>query len=376
MVRRLIAAIVVIIMLAIGIPVANASSFGNSTEPEFSNRNRRGASDDIWSGLCVGASLDISRASEKRCEHQQAAAEARRRLDPPGPPNIAAGLCLGASLDFSAASAARCARQAGRAKTGHTQTRNAETTVIQKLPSFQYAALGDSIAAGDGLPESDGPGDAACNRSVQAYPYYVAAALGFDFIHAACRGADMDDLLASQSIPGPNPPPQLDSAFAAGTPRLITITAGANDVRWQTILLRCLRRTCGTASDARTFQNVLATLQSETQTALNQINQRSSGAPPQVILTGYYNPIANCTGAEPRVTSEELAWISSQLDSLNQTLASATANYSFATFVPIDFTGHDICSPDPWVQATNDPAPLHPTATGQQAIAQMILANL
>lgn len=369
MIRRLIAAVTIALMIVAGMPMASAAMYSYGGTPGFNNRNQSGAGDDIWSGMCVGASLDISRVSEQRCARQQAAAEARRQLNPPGPPNIQAGLCLGASLDFSAASAARCAQQTG----------STEPTITQEapaVPAFQYAALGDSIAAGDGLPESNNPGDAACDRSAQAYPYYVAAALGFDFIHVACKGATMNDLLVSQNIAGPNPAPQLDSAFAAGTPELITITAGANDTHWQTILLKCLRRTCGTASDARTLQSALTTLQTETQAVLRSISQRSSGAPPQVVLTGYYNPIASCASAEQRVTDEELAWISSQLNSLNQTLANAAAGYTFATFAPISFTGHDLCSPDPWVQAANDPSPLHPTATGQQAVAQMILANL
>ena len=33
------------------------------------------------------------------------------------------------------------------------------------------------------------------------------------------------------------------------------------------------------------------------------------------------------------------------------------------------FTGHQLCSGDPWVQGPGDPAPLHPTATGELAIA-------
>lgn len=377
MAKRLVATIAIILALVAGAPAANATSYTyDGGTPDFNNRSRRGAGDDIWSGLCVGASLDISRASEKSCERQQAAAEARRQLDPPGPPNIAGGLCLGASLDFSAASAARCLRQTGSPRQDKQSANVAIVPTIPAVPSFQYAALGDSVAGGAGLPESSGPGDAACDRSALAYPYYIAEALGFDFVHAACQGATMADLLVSQDIPGPNPAPQLDSAFAAGTPELITITAGANDARWETILFRCLRRVCGAASDVRTIQSTLATLQDETRAALDEIAGRSSGSVPQVILTGYYNPIASCVGVEPRITSEELAWIDVQLDSLNQTLANATAGYSFATFVPLDFTGHDICSSDPWIQGTNEPAPLHPTATGQQAIAEMILATL
>jgi lysophospholipase L1-like esterase len=324
MVRRLIAVITAVLVLAVAVPV---------------NATPRSTDD--------GRGLDVLNQSGV---------------------NIQAGLCLGASLDFSAASATQCIRK--------TRPDADRTAVIQEVTPFQYAALGDSITAGDGLPESNNPGDAACDRSTEAYPYHIAAALDFSFIHVACQGATMQNLLVSQRASGPDPAPQLDSAFIAGTPQLITITAGANNAPWRTVLFRCLGRTCGTASDVRTLQTALVSLQNETQTVLDEIIARSSGAVPQVILTGYYNPVASCAGVDRRITSEELAWINDQLDSLNQTLANAAAGYSFATFVPIDFTGHDLCSSDPWVQGTNNPAPLHPTATGQQAIAQMILANL
>lgn len=333
MAKRLIIAIVAALMLVVSVLAASASTH-NSTN----------ANNGSWLGV-----LDASDTG----------------------PNIPASLCLGASLDFSAASASRCTQQSK--KTRSANAGHSGTTVVQETPQFEYAALGDSIAAGAGLPENN---NGTCDRSAAAYPYHIAAVLNVSFIHVACQGATMNDLLVSQRIVGPNPAPQLDSAFAAGTPQLITITAGANDARWQTVLLRCLRRTCGTDSDTRTVQVTLASLHNETQAVFNEIAMRSSGTTPQVVLTGYYNPIASCVGADSRITSSELAWINDQLHSLNQTLASAAAGYSFVTFVPIDFTGHDLCSSDPWVQGTRNPAPLHPTAAGQQAIAQMILGEL
>ena len=43
------------------------------------------------------------------------------------------------------------------------------------------------------------------------------------------------------------------------------------------------------------------------------------------------------------------------------------------------FAGHELCTADPYVQGPDDPAPLHPTATGELAIAladQQALAKL
>jgi len=375
MFKHLAVAAIFVLTLVAGAAVADASSYRSATTDfDFGGET---VSDDIETGLCIGASLDISRASEKNCKRKQ------RTLEQQGPfpydkPNIEASLCAGVSLNLSRASAARCAAKTSPSSSGQTSPRKKTYTYARvderpAVQSFQYAALGDSIAAGAGLPESTNRGDAACDRSTKAYAYYVAAKHEYDFIHVACSGTTMGDLLTRQSS---TMAAQLDSAFTAGTPLLITITAGANNTRWSAMLLKCLRGTCGTASDNRVMQTTLTTLKSETQDVLDDIAERSDGSPPNVIMTGYYNPLSeNCSTVDSRLSSEEVAWASNQVASLNQTLQNAVADASFATFVPIDFTGHDICSSNPWVQNTNSAAPLHPTVAGQQAIAQAILAN-
>src|SRR5688572_7043238 len=106
MFKRLAVVLVSTLVLALGVPVT-ASADGDAFD-ELSGRTKR--SDPIWTGLCVGASLDLSRASEINCARQ--AAEAKRDQTPSPPPNIGAGLCVGASLDLSRASAAKCIAQA------------------------------------------------------------------------------------------------------------------------------------------------------------------------------------------------------------------------------------------------------------------------
>ena len=104
-----------------------------------------------------------------------------------------------------------------------------------------YAALGDSVAAGLGLLAASNATnqDLQCGRTTQAYPYIVAQTLGVQLIDVACSGATAGDLVTQQGVSGPNITPQLDIAFAAGTPQLITITAGANDVHWDDFLRYC-----------------------------------------------------------------------------------------------------------------------------------------
>ena len=52
------------------------------------------------------------------------------------------------------------------------------------------------------------------------------------------------------------------------------------------------------------------------------------------------------------------------------------AKASAAITVQPDFTGHALCDPDPFVQGLSDPAPFHPTAAGELAIAMADQAAL
>ena len=49
-------------------------------------------------------------------------------------------------------------------------------------------------------------------------------------------------------------------------------------------------------------------------------------------------------------------------------LAQGAQTFGFGVADP-PFTGHELCTADPYVQGPSDPAPLHPTATGELIIA-------
>lgn len=237
-----------------------------------------------------------------------------------------------------------------------------------------YAALGDSVAAGIGLPTTTGT-DPRCGTTKQAYAYSIAKTTKLSLVHAACSGATVGDLFTKQRLSGPNIAPQLDAAFAKGTPRLITITAGANDAHWSEFVKKCYAMTCGTANDTQAANSFLTALQWKLYYMFYSIQSRSNGTPPPVVLTGYYNPLSSrCTSAQ--LTAGEITWLTGEAKALNQTIRNVTKQFSFATFVPIDFTGHDVCSSTPWVQGPHDPAPFHPTADGQKAMARAIKTAL
>jgi len=63
-----------------------------------------------------------------------------------------------------------------------------------------------------------------------------------------------------------------------------------------------------------------------------------------------------------------LAILTSRLGTLNAVLAKGATEFRFLSPLP-DFTGHQLCTNQPYVQWLGDPAPFHPTALGQLAIA-------
>jgi lysophospholipase L1-like esterase len=106
-----------------------------------------------------------------------------------------------------------------------------------------YVALGDSYAAGFGLPapatptRSDFPG---CAQTSLDYPQRLAARLKLQLTDASCSGATTADFYTPQTVPvGPMPPAQLNVVKAL-QPNLVTVTIGGNDLGFTSIAQTCL----------------------------------------------------------------------------------------------------------------------------------------
>jgi lysophospholipase L1-like esterase len=232
----------------------------------------------------------------------------------------------------------------------------------QITPGGKYAALGDSIAAGYGLNGTFG-----CGRSEQAYPYQVARAHNLSLAHVACSGATTQDVMNIQ----------LNQAFAGGTPQLLTITVGANDMQWASYLRKCYAQECGSKGDSADAKVLRTNLEQRYRTILAEIQRRSGGTPPVVVITGYSNPISNyCKGRQSFVTNKEINWLNSQRNALNSSIRKSMRDYPFVKYASTNFKGHAMCSPESWVQPLNDSGRLHPDAQGQTLIANSILKVL
>ncbi len=231
--------------------------------------------------------------------------------------------------------------------------------------------IGDSTAAALGNRPLADPTrtDTACHRSIDSYAQDLATENAWQVTNLACSGATIaDGLLAPQPVGGTDVPPQLSSAAVTRASTII-VSIGANDVRWSDILRVCAVSTnCDNRAELAYFQRHLARFSSDYLQLLSDLQVLPNH--PRVLVNLYYAPFNDSDSCLARVgitASKQRAMLSS-LSALNRILEDGARAASFTTAHP-DFTGHGICSDEPWVQGPDAAAPFHPTAAGELAIA-------
>jgi Tol biopolymer transport system component len=147
-------------------------------------------------------------------------------------------------------------------------------TYPASAPTASYVAIGDSIAAGEGLHYGwtwdgdswvrQGPSEPGwetnstasgvhCHGSTAGYPFYLAFEMNWDLIHLACSGAGaLDGVLKKQDfglLNGDADYPQLgkdatgfddpNPNYDNAEPDYVTITLGANDLGFESFVRNC-----------------------------------------------------------------------------------------------------------------------------------------
>lgn len=240
------------------------------------------------------------------------------------------------------------------------------------LPGIQEVVLGDSTAAGAGLPwvAQASAADKACGRSSQSYALDLASVNGWRSLNLACNSATIaHGLLGPQSQSGLLIPPQIDSLNQVQNPNVVIVSVGADDLQWSAILEICAATTqCDSRASNAYFQQKLA----QFSTAYLQLLIQLGSLPghPRVIINRYYDPFGSDVSCitQGGLTAAKVATIRTWLGALNNVLAKGAAQFGFLSPQP-SFAGHTLCSLQPYVQGLGDPAPFHPTAEGQFAIA-------
>jgi lysophospholipase L1-like esterase len=109
-------------------------------------------------------------------------------------------------------------------------------------------ALGDSYSSGEGAGDYD-PGtdasDNSCHRSPNAWPTLVAERRNVRILPSiACSGATLTDLMVGRA--GSDQPERQQSQLGriSGSPDIITVTIGGNDLGFRSILEDCIVSDC------------------------------------------------------------------------------------------------------------------------------------
>ncbi|MCB5179790.1 SGNH/GDSL hydrolase family protein [Streptomyces antimicrobicus] len=254
----------------------------------------------------------------------------------------------------------------------------------------EYVALGDSYAAGAGIPRQSA---GLCLRSDRNYPSVVAARLRPAVVRdVSCGAAKLDHLTKPQRYPviGEVNAAQLD-ALTPQT-RLVTMTLGGNDLGegllgMGEIVVKCValaavsplgapcRHSYGDSLTAR-----IEATGPRLAAALQEIRRRSPRA--KVVVTGYPSILPDnewdCLFRQP-VTVSDAAYLRDVIARLNAEIA-ARARADGATYADVHAAtrGHDICqSPSQrWIEGIlpHEPAmSVHPNARGEEVMAEAVL---
>ncbi len=211
------------------------------------------------------------------------------------------------------------------------------------LRGVQAVVMGDSTAAGLGGPPlpDPSPQDQACGRSADAYGVFLGRVNRWN----------VRNFVAKRAV----------NASA------VVIGVGANDLNWGPMIRLCaVSVTCDDRASTVFFQRQLSSFARDFYELLRQVS--SFPDDPKVVINLYYAPFAPNADCLTGLTPAKITVLLDRLDALNAVLADGAKTFGYLSVKP-DFTGHGLCTEQPYVQGLRDPSPFHPNATGQLVIA-------
>jgi lysophospholipase L1-like esterase len=240
-------------------------------------------------------------------------------------------------------------------------------------PGVQAVVIGDSTASGWGLPwESNATSlDEACGRSSESYAEDLAAADHWDVLNLACGSGTIENGLLGPEVlyNGQIAPPQLPQAAAATHAKVVIVSVGADDLSWSVMTELCAASAvCDDNVTNAYFTQLLDTFTRNYYQLLSDLSQLP--AHPAVLINQYYSPFGSDVSCLQQygMTQSKVQVLQARLQQLNTVLQQGANLFGFGVATP-KFTGHELCTSDPWVQGPTDPAPMHPNASGELAIA-------
>jgi len=233
--------------------------------------------------------------------------------------------------------------------------------------------IGDSTAAavGNPIPRNATALDRACGRSSDSYAADLAMVNNWNVLNLACSGATVQNGLLGVQVFGDGQvaPSQLAEAERATHAKVIIVSVGADDVEWSIMTRLCVASAvCNDKVSAAFFSKQIGDFTRSYYELLGDLAALPGS--PAVLINQYYSPFGaglRCL-ARYGITPAKEKVLAARLGQLNTVLAQGAQTFGFGVTDP-PFTGHELCTADPYVQGPGDPAPLHPTPAGELAIA-------
>ena len=150
---------------------------------------------------------------------------------------------------------------------------------------------------------------------------------------------------------------------------MIIVSVGADDVQWSIMTRLCVASAvCNDKVSSAFFSQLIGDFTRSYYQVLGELAALPGS--PAVLVNQYYSPFGANLSCLARygITPAKEKVLASRLGQLNAVLAQGAQTFGFGVTDP-PFTGHELCTADPYVQGPGDPAPLHPTAAGELAIA-------
>lgn len=151
--------------------------------------------------------------------------------------------------------------------------------------------------------------------------------------------------------------------------KVIIVSVGADDVEWSIMTRLCVAsKVCNDKVSTAYFTQLLDSFTRSYYQLLGDLANLPQH--PAVLVNQYYDPFGKTMSClnQYGMTAAKANVLVARLGQLNKVLAQGAQAFGFGVVQP-DFTGHELCTQDPYVQGASDPAPLHPTAAGELAIA-------
>ncbi|MGH3171436.1 MAG: hypothetical protein ACRDN0_36945, partial [Trebonia sp.] len=147
------------------------------------------------------------------------------------------------------------------------------------------------------------------------------------------------------------------------------VSVGADDLQWSVMTQLCAAaQACDDKISAAYFGQLLDNFTRSYYELLSDLDRLPGH--PAVLVNQYYDPFGaglSCLAKYGMTPAKEKALVS-RLGQLNTVLTQGASLFGFGVAAP-QFAGHELCTTDPYVQGPGDPAPLHPNAAGDLAIA-------